>query len=105
MIKSNALVEKLQVWGFEDGKLIFKDFSLGQVLLVTQPDISTATDEFLNALHLSICDFLNGLPSGLSVQFVQVVEGDIGSVISKHESTLLPEAPMLVRPLSSNPAN
>ena len=28
---SKNLVDKLHVWGFEDGKLIFKDFSLASI--------------------------------------------------------------------------
>ncbi len=64
------LVDRLQVWGFEDGKLIFKDLSLGSILELTPKDISCSTDEYLNSLKSTTCDFLNGLPEGLSIQFV-----------------------------------
>jgi conjugal transfer ATP-binding protein TraC len=99
-MKTNAaLVDKLDVWGFEEGRLIFKDFSLGQILEVSQKDISTSTDEFLTSLHSGTCDFLNGLPSGLSIQFVQMVTHQSDGVLSRHESGLMPEAPVLAREL------
>jgi conjugal transfer ATP-binding protein TraC len=96
---NSALAEKLEVWGFEDGKLIFKDFSLGSVLAVLQKDISTATDEFLNSLHSVTCDFLNGLPSGLSIQFVQTIAGGVSDQIDKHAAGLQDNAPELARKL------
>lgn len=96
---NSALAEKLEVWGFEDGKLIFKDFSLGTVLAVTQKDISTATDELLNSLHTVTCDFLNGLPAGLSIQFVQVISGGVGDRIDKHTAGLIEGAPKLAQKL------
>jgi len=96
---NNALVEKLDVWGFEEGSLIFKDLSLGTVMEVSQRDISTAPDDFLNSLHAVICDFLNGLPAGFFIQFVQMVTGNVSSIFSKHEADLLPEAPELAQKL------
>ncbi len=102
-MKSNAaLVDKLEVWGFEEGKLIFKDFSLGQILEVTQKDISTSTDEFLNSLHSGTCDFLNGLPSGLSIQFIQVVTRQSAETLARHEAGLVPHAPALAECLLSS---
>lgn len=94
MMKS-TLAEKLEVWGFEDGKLIFKDFSLGTILEIRPKDISCSTDEFLNSLHSSICDFLNGLTQGLSVQFVQVVEKGIAELIDRHAAGISGAPPEL----------
>ena len=96
---NNALSHKLEVWGFEEGKLVFKDFSLGSVFELSQRDVSTATDDALNTLQTSMCDFLNGLPAGLSIQFVQLVTGNIESVLVKHEGQLHPEAPELASKL------
>ncbi|MFN9066440.1 MAG: hypothetical protein ACK5V3_04380, partial [Bdellovibrionales bacterium] len=59
-----SLASKLEVWGFEDETLIFKDFSLGTVLKLQPKDVSCATDEELNALNGVTCDFLNGLSTG-----------------------------------------
>jgi hypothetical protein len=90
---SQSLADKLQVWGFEDGLLIFKDFSLGAILELKARDISTATDDFLNSIHGLTCDFLNGLKDPLSVQFVQVIDRGIGSVLERHQGLLAPTAP------------
>ncbi len=104
MKANSALVDKLAVWGFEEGKLIFKDFSLGAILEIEQRDISTSTDEVLNSLHAATGDFLNGLPSSLRIQFVQVVTNDVDSVVNQHESLLVNEAPQLARDLLNDRA-
>jgi hypothetical protein len=96
---NSSLAEKLEVWGFEDGKLIFKDLSLGQVLELTPRDVSCATDDFLNSVHSVTCDFLNGLPDGLSLQFVQMIDQGIGELIDKHRGGLDTTAPELARRL------
>lgn len=101
MIGNSALVERVEVWGFEEGMLIFKDLSLGTILSATQRDISTATDESLNALQAVACNFLNGLPSGLSIQLIQTTTGGIMAALAKHEAGLVPEAPELARKLLS----
>lgn len=81
-----SLAEKLEVWGFEEGVLIFKDLSLGTVLQLTARDVSCATDEELNTLHRLACDFLNGLPSGLSIQFVQGIHRSDSATLQRHRS-------------------
>jgi hypothetical protein len=83
---NNALAEKLEVWGFEEGKLIFKDFSLGTILKVIPRDIQTSTDQSLNTVHQIACDFLNGLPSGLSIQFVQMISRGNETRIERHKA-------------------
>ncbi len=83
---SQALADKLQIWGFEDSKIIYKDFSLGLLLKLKLRDISCSTDEELNTLHSAICDFLNGLPSGLSLQFVQDISGGVSKILDHHET-------------------
>lgn len=79
------LVDRLQVWGFEDGKLIFKDLSLGSILELTPKDISCSTDEYLNSLKSISCDFLNGLPERLSIQFVQMTSGGASDLVDQHK--------------------
>lgn len=86
------LVDKLQVWGFEDGKLIFKDLSLGSILELTPKDISCSTDEFLNSLKSLTSDFLNGLPEKLSIQFVQITTGGSSQIIDEHNSLAVESA-------------
>lgn len=80
------LVDRLQVWGFEDGKLIFKDLSLGSILELTPKDISCSTDEYLNSIKNLSCDLLNSLPESLSIQFVQMTNGGANQITEKHKS-------------------
>ena len=82
------LVDRLQVWGFEEGKLIFKDLSLGSMLELSPKDISCSTDEYLNSLKSISCDFLNGLPEGLSIQFVQMTSGGANDLVDQHKSLI-----------------
>ena len=82
----SSLAENFEVWGFEQDCLVFKDFSLGQMLRIEPVDISCATDEEINALHDRTCDFLNGLPAGLSLQFVQHVRGGVSETLERHRA-------------------
>lgn len=83
-----SLAEKLQVWGFEEDTLIFRDCSLGAVLRLGCRDAVCATDQEMNVLHSATCDFLNGLPAGISVQFVQIIERGGGDVLERHKSQM-----------------
>lgn len=82
------LVDRLQVWGFEEGKLIFKDLSLGSIIEITPKDISCSTDEYLNSLKSITSDFLNGLPEGLSLQFIQMTKGGSDDLTEKHKNLI-----------------
>jgi len=96
---NSKLVDQLQVWGFEEGKLIFKDLSLGSVLELTAKDISCSTDEYLNSLKSVTCDFLNGLPEKLSIQFVQMTAGGSSQMSEDHASLLKDSASRLSKSL------
>ena len=96
---NQTLVDKLQIWGFEDGYIIFKDFSLGAILELKAIDISTTTDDLLNSIHTRTCDFLNGLKEPLSVQFVQVIERGVNSTLEQHEQLMTSSAPDLAEQL------
>jgi conjugal transfer ATP-binding protein TraC len=98
---NSSLAEQLDVWGFEDDSLIYKDCSLGQVLKLSGRDTTCATDQELNSLHSSICDFLNGLPAGISVQFVQMVERGGKKLIDLHGSNVTKTASELAKDLLS----
>ncbi len=94
-----SLASKLEVWGFEDETLIFKDFSLGSVLKLQPKDVSCATDEELNAINSVTCDFLNSLPTGLSLQFVQGVHGGSKKITDAHEAMMTEDAQALAQKL------
>ncbi len=82
-----TLANRLQIWGFEDGVMIFNDFSLGAGFKISALDISCQADDAINSLKEQIRQFLNGLPAGLSLQFMQeIVPGNL-EVIANHERT------------------
>ncbi len=97
---SSSLAEKLDVWGFEEGSLVFKDFSLGAILRLRSRDISCATDEELNSLHHLAGDFLNGLPENLSIQFVQGIHRGAKAILEKHKSQSTAEISELTKKLT-----
>lgn len=98
---SKNLVDKLQVWGFEEGKLIFKDFSLASIFEIEAKDISCKTDEFLNSFKSQENHFLNSLQEGLNIQFVQMTTGGVDKTIDAHAQQIVDEADQITRELLS----
>lgn len=87
MMDSN-LANRLQVWGFEDGMIVFKDFSLGAVFKISSLDVSCATNEEIGSVKESLRQLLNGVPAGTSIQFMQeIVPGNL-EVIENHGKNL-----------------
>lgn len=85
-----TLANRLQVWGFEDGVIVFKDFSLGAAFKVSTLDVSCLADEEIGGIKESLRQFLNGVPSGTSLQFVQeIVPGNL-EVIKEHGTRFAP---------------
>jgi conjugal transfer ATP-binding protein TraC len=70
----NALVQKLETWGFEEGITLFKDRSLGFGFRLKPQDISCESDEKVNQIKAQLRSFLGSLPSGIDVQFVQIID-------------------------------
>lgn len=91
-----SLTDKLEVWGFENNIMIYRDFSLGQILRLKPRDVSTATDDEINSIHHVTCDFLNGLPEGMSLQFVQGIDETDISLFEAHRSLAVDAAKPIV---------
>lgn len=68
-MKSDVLTDELQLWGFENDRMVFDDGSIGAAIKVTPLDVTAFSDEQRNALAGSLIQFLNSLPSGLDLQF------------------------------------
>lgn len=80
------LANRIDVWGFENGCLVFKDLSLGMALKISALDVSCKTDEAINVTKELFRSFLNGLPSYLSLQVVQEITSGNQQVIEEHLS-------------------
>lgn len=91
-----SLTDKLEVWGFENDIMIYRDFSLGQILRLKPRDVSTSTDDEINSIHHVTCDFLNGLPEGTSLQFVQGIDETASSLFEKHRDLAVETAKPIV---------
>ncbi len=99
---NNFLNEKLQVWGFEENLLVFKDGSLGAALKLDTLDVSCQEDKELNAQAQRLCDFVNGLPKGLCFQFMQEITSGNDKVISAHAEILKESASDLTREITKD---
>ncbi len=96
-MKSAALADYLEIWGFEGYFILFADGSTGFALDVRPIDVTCNTDDATNGMAERIAAFLNGLPSHIHLQFVQDITAGNEKVISEHES-LAAEVPIEVRP-------
>lgn len=83
---SKSLADELQIWGFEKDFTVFSDGSLGFALKCIPVDISCWSDERINAYSEKISQFLNSLPSGLDIQFVQDIIPGNEKVIKEHQN-------------------
>lgn len=81
---TDALADYLQVWGFEGDFLIFSDGSYGFGLDVTPLDVSCWEEDRINTLAKRLVEFLNGLPAGTDIQFVQDIGAGNDGVVSSH---------------------
>ncbi len=84
-MKSN-LISYLDIWGFEQDFVIFKDGSLGFGLSCSPLDVSAWSDDQLNNLSRKIGNFLNAFPEGLDIQFVQDIEAGNNDVINQYKN-------------------
>lgn len=87
MIDSN-LANRIDVWGFENGCMVFKDLSVGMAFKISAIDVSCKTDDAINVTKELFKTFLNGLPAGLNVQVVQEITSGNGQVIEDHLNTM-----------------
>jgi conjugal transfer ATP-binding protein TraC len=91
----NALVEKFEPWGFEDGITLFKDKSLGFTFKIKSQDISCEPDEKVNQIKVQLRSFLGSLPSDIDVQFVQAIDKAGTTDLDEHLSYSKNAIPMI----------
>ncbi len=82
-----SLSDYLQVWGFEGDDIIFSDGSLGFGLELIPLDVSCWSTSQVNDLSQRVTQFLNSLPDGIDIQFVQDIGAGNEKLINEHEST------------------
>lgn len=97
---SVALADSLQVWGIENNTVIFSDGSLGACLELIPIDVSCSDSDRCNDLHDGLCSFLNALPSGIDIQFIQEIKAGNNKVIKNYEDQCLKSQSELIKELS-----
>ncbi len=97
----SSLNSKMDLWGFEENCMIFKDRSLGAALQLSPLDVSVCDDEKINSIKHSLKAFLNSLPSHLSIQFVQEVTCGNHVQIEAHAKTCRDDANDLIKEITS----
>lgn len=83
---AKSLADLLEVWGFEQDFIIYRDASIGFALNCVPIDISTWSDERINSYSERVGQFLNSLPPHLDIQFVQDIAPGNEKVIAQHEA-------------------
>jgi conjugal transfer ATP-binding protein TraC len=83
----NSLSDYLQIWGFDEDNIIFSDGSYGFGLEVIPLDVSCWSPDAVNEFSNKVVQFLNGLPSGVDLQFIQDITSGNRTVIEEHELT------------------
>lgn len=81
---SESLADYLQVWGIENDLVIFADGSMGFAFDLMPVDVACASDDNINDLAQRTMNFLNSLPVGLDVQFIQDIKAGNAAVIEEH---------------------
>ncbi len=99
-MKDRTLSNQIELWGFDQEVMVFRDFSLGKAFRLQGVDISCATHEDINTIKNQLRSFLNGLPPGMCLQFIQEVVSGNDLVIKKHADTLKSDALPIVEKIT-----
>lgn len=79
-----ALADKIQVWGFEDDFVVFKDGSFGFGFKLNYADISTWNQGAINSFIQNIDNLLSSITESLKLQFVQEISNKNGEWLNNH---------------------
>jgi conjugal transfer ATP-binding protein TraC len=82
---SVALSDQLQVWGVEEDTIIYTDGSIGFGLEISPIDVSCMDNYGVNDIHDSLSKFLNSLPTGIDIQFIQEISEGNEKIIAENE--------------------
>ncbi len=102
---NNSLAEKIQLWGFEENLLVFRDGSLGAVLKLSALDVTCLDIDVVNSLSQKQCDFINGLPQGLNCQFMQEIVSGNSTLIKENASLMKDSATELTKEIAAQRTN
>ena len=81
---NQTLADQLEIWGLEDNFLIYTDGSLGFGVKITPKDVGSLSDDAINAISTQLRTFLNSLPSGISLQFIQDIKSGNKKILDSY---------------------
>ncbi len=81
-----ALSDKLEIWGYENDFILFEDCSLGLGLKLSPMDIEYRDRGEINEISVRLNRFLNGLPEGISIQWIQDIHADNAATLDAYRS-------------------
>lgn len=99
-MKTNALEDCLEIWGFDKDFTVFADGSTGFGFKLTPRDVSCLANDQKNGLADQLGQFLNGLPVGVDIQFVLEVSSDGRDGIQAHDALTQPTANEIAKALT-----
>ena len=82
---NSNLADCLEVWGFESDYVLFSDSSLGFGMELVPLDVTCWSDDRINSLSEKLSQFLNALPDGVDLQFVQEIRPGNEKTIQTHQ--------------------
>lgn len=94
-----VLADHLQIWGFEDDYILFSDGSAGFGLELTPLDVTCLPSDQVNGLVARVAQFLNGLPQGIDLQWIQEITSGNLATIDSHEALAVPDASHMAQAL------
>lgn len=80
----SALSDYLQIWGFEADTMIFGDGSYGFGLDLRPLDAGCWSTSRMNEFSSNVRQFLNGIPEGVDLQFVQDIAAGNKQLLETH---------------------
>jgi conjugal transfer ATP-binding protein TraC len=92
---TGSLAEQINIWGFEDHAIQYRDGSLGAALELTPCDISCLGEAERSAISLSLRDLLQTLPEGYRLQVCYQVQRAEKGIVRDHADLIRSMQPVV----------
>ena len=85
-MQSRNLADHLQIWGVDGDWIVFADGSIGFGFGITGMDPGAEADDAMNGYGDQLKRFLNSIPTGTSLQFIQNLAKCGGAAVAGHRN-------------------
>jgi conjugal transfer ATP-binding protein TraC len=83
---SDSLSDQLQVWGFDGDRIVYADGSVGFAIECKPLDATCWDEREVAGFSDKVLQFLNAMPSGLDIQFIQDITHGNADLIERHRT-------------------